>query len=89
MNPNDWDTAMVLTAILAPLCIALFLLCLAQWGRIKELRQDKHSAISELADVKQRFADSSAKKDETIDRQKQEIERLQKTWGGGRGATVI
>ena len=88
MDIKNWDTAMVLTAILAPLCLALFTICIMQWQRINELKHDKEAALAkaseatkQAADDRRKLEDSSAKKDDQINRQQKEIEGLHKRLG--------
>jgi hypothetical protein len=83
LSTIDWDTSLVLTVILAPLCIALLIFILTQWGRIKELVNDKTSAVNKCTDIKNDIAIKDAtfkqtiqQKDNEIERQKKEIERL-------------
>jgi len=83
----EWDTAMVLTAILAPLSIALLIAWLTQLARINELKHDKDAALAKVAELQsqitradadcdRRIADTSQQKDDEIKRQKKVIEDL-------------
>ena len=79
----DWDTSLVLTVILAPLCLVFVGFIFVQWGRIKELVNEKTSAVNELGEFKKAvavkataFVNAVAQKDNEIERKKKEIERL-------------
>jgi hypothetical protein len=83
----DWDTGMVLSVILAPLSITLFIVCLTQWQRINEPKNDHKAAVTKadelqnqmdasMADFKRSFLHTSAQKDAEIQRQKEEIVKL-------------
>jgi type VI protein secretion system component VasK len=74
----EWDTATILTAILAPLCLVFVTIIFTQWARINELKNDQNAAVTKAADISQRLAESSAQKDAEINRQKKDIEELHK-----------
>ena len=74
----EWDTGLTLTVILAPLCLFFFSAWFLQFGRIKELKHDAEAAIAKATELERRLTDVSAHKDADIQRQQDEIVKLQK-----------
>lgn len=82
-----WDTALVLTAVLAPVCLILFGVILVQWQRINELKHDHQSALTKISEMERVMSDRAhetarciaenrAKHDEEINRKQGEIDGL-------------
>ncbi len=64
----EWDTATVLTVILAPLCLILIGIMFVLWQRINELKNDLTTATKKAEEIMQ--------KDNEIKRQEQQIGEL-------------
>ncbi len=71
---------MVLTVILAPLCIALVVIIFMQWQRINEIKHDKKAALTKADNLQiemdkrlAQFNETCAQKDDQINRQQKEI----------------
>ena len=79
---EEWDTAMVLTAILAPLCIALIVVCFLQWQRINELKNDHRSALGDAAKSQKELEETRGQTEKAIkteaERHNTQIERQKK-----------
>lgn len=80
---------MILTVILAPVCILLFASILAQWQRINELKNDARAALAEADGLRQQIAESNTESVQAVQdasehdkaeikRQQNEIESLHK-----------
>jgi cell division protein FtsB len=83
----EWDTATVLTVILAPLCVVFVGIIFVQWQRINELKHDEQAGVKKVAELEKAVADgriehtrsltdTSTQKDAEIQRLKKEIEML-------------
>ena len=69
---HNWDTGMVLTAILAPLCLLFVRIIFKQWQRINELKHDLKALSAETAKLQAAAQDQ----DEEINRQKKMFKDL-------------
>jgi thiamine biosynthesis lipoprotein ApbE len=69
---HNWDTAMVLTAILAPLCLLFLSRIFKQWQRINELKHDLKAVSAETAKLQAAVQN----RDEEINRQKKTLNAL-------------
>ena len=79
----DWDTSLVLTVFLAPLCVVLIGVIFTQMWSNNAIKHDKNTAVNELREYKKEmginertFVDALAQKNADIQRQKKEIEHL-------------
>jgi hypothetical protein len=72
----NWDTALVLTAILGPLCILLSGICWKQWTRNVEIKHEHHATLAKLQETERRFDDYRNASEPAIKRQQKEIECL-------------
>jgi hypothetical protein len=66
---QSWDTAMILTAILAPLCLLFVGIIFKQWQRINELKNDLKAVSAETAKLQA----ATQNRDEEMDRQKKRL----------------
>ena len=75
------DTSTILSGLAVPVILLLF----AAWREIRDVRHENKTLLAKVAEIEKRFdadtrkfADSSTKKDEEIERQKKEIIDLHK-----------
>ena len=69
---QNWDTAMVLTAVLAPLSLLFVGIIFKQWQRINELKHDLKAVSAEEAELQAAVQN----RDEEIDRQRKTLRAL-------------
>jgi flagellar biosynthesis/type III secretory pathway M-ring protein FliF/YscJ len=80
MNNTEWDTATLLTIILAPVCILFVGIIFVQWQRINELKNDLKTTAAEAEKSQKQVSDNQENDDkalQTITKQKDAIIEMQ------------